>query len=169
MHAQAAALAVPYDELIRQAAQGEVVYNDDTPNKILELGTKTRTQLLAAGQEPGERTGVETRHVIDILKEVYHNDAVTKAQKMTDQQRLSYHIAHSGPLMTDLETWLRAQITERQVEPNSGLGAAMTYMIKAERWARFTLFLRVPGAPLDNTLRERALKKLIVNTEAAEE
>ena len=33
------------------------------------------------------------------------------------------------------------------------------YMLK--RWEKFTLFLRVPGAPLHNNIVERALKKAI--------
>src|SRR5262249_13138557 len=37
VHAVAANLAPAFDELIRQAAQGEVVFNDDTTVKILEL------------------------------------------------------------------------------------------------------------------------------------
>ena len=41
----------------------------------------------------------------------------------------------------------------------ASLGGAISYLLK--RWERFTLFLRVPGAPLDNNLCERALKKAI--------
>jgi hypothetical protein len=39
------------------------------------------------------------------------------------------------------------------------MGGAFNYMLK--RWAHFTLFLRLPGAPLDNNIVERALKKAI--------
>jgi transposase len=47
------------------------------------------------------------------------------------------------------------------VEPNSGLGAAITYLLK--HWTRLTLFLRQAGAPLDNNVCERALKKAILH------
>jgi transposase len=47
------------------------------------------------------------------------------------------------------------------IEPNSTLGAAILYMKK--RWSELTLFLRVPGAPLDNNLCERVLKKAILH------
>jgi len=36
------------------------------------------------------------------------------------------------------------------VEPNSGLGQAISYMQK--HWQKLTLFLRLPGAPLDNNI-----------------
>ena len=36
------------------------------------------------------------------------------------------------------------------VEPNSGLGKALNYLLK--RWDELTLFLRWAGAPLDNNL-----------------
>jgi hypothetical protein len=67
--------------------------------------------------------------------------------------------------MTGLETWLRTQIEERKVEPNSGLGKAITYMRK--HWQKLTLFLRVAGAPLDNNICERALKKAILHRKNA--
>ena len=47
------------------------------------------------------------------------------------------------------------------MEPNSGLGEAITYLLK--HWDPLTLFLRKAGAPLDNNLRERALKKAILH------
>ena len=50
--------------------------------------------------------------------------------------------------MAILEQWMRTQFEERRIEPNSTLGAAIRYMQK--RWPELTLFLRVPGAPLDN-------------------
>lgn len=45
------------------------------------------------------------------------------------------------------------------MEPNSGLGQAIGYMLKY--WEKLTLFLRVPGAPLDNNVTEGALKRAI--------
>jgi hypothetical protein len=42
---------------------------------------------------------------------------------------------------------------------SDGLGEAIQHMKK--HWSELTLFLRVPGAPMDNNIRERALKKVI--------
>lgn len=56
--------------------------------------------------------------------------------------------------METLERWMQAQFSERKVEPNSGLGNAITYMQR--HWKPLTLFLRQSGAPLDNNLCERA-------------
>lgn len=50
---------------------------------------------------------------------------------------------------------------DKLVEPNSGLGGAIKYML--ERWDSLTLFLRKAGAPLDNNICERALKKAILH------
>ena len=63
--------------------------------------------------------------------------------------------------MKDLHQWLDAQLKENKVEPNSGLGKAIGYMLR--HWQALTLFLREPGAPLDNNLVERALKKAILH------
>ena len=54
---------------------------------------------------------------------------------------------------------LKTELDENRVEPNSGLGGAFRYLLK--RWDKLTLFLRVPGAPVDNNICERALKMAI--------
>jgi hypothetical protein len=63
--------------------------------------------------------------------------------------------------MDSLKAWLEDQMEARKVEPNSGLGKAITYMLK--HWIALTLFLREPGAPLDNNVCERALKRAILH------
>jgi hypothetical protein len=106
-----------------------------------------------------DRFPEECRHVLEALSVVYHNDAVARQRKLSPQARLEFHQAESGPTMEDLRIWLVQQFDQRRVEPNSALGGAMTYLLR--RWEKLTLFLRVPGAPLDNNLCERALKKAI--------
>jgi len=101
----------------------------------------------------------ECGHVIELLAKVYKNDAHTKEKKMSHEERLAYHQAESGPLMEGLQRWMSSQFDEKKVEPNSGLGKAFTYMLK--HWEPLTLFLRVPGAPLDNNVVEQALKMVI--------
>lgn len=104
-------------------------------------------------------------HVIEILGQVYHHDKIAKIQNMSDEERLAFHQNKSGPLMEDLHQWLRDQIEEKMVEPNSGMGSAIRYMLK--HWEPLTLFLRVPKAPLDNNICEKALKKAILNRKNA--
>lgn len=242
-----------YDELIRQAAQGEVLFNDDTTIKILELMGKRAAQRLAAAAaadpadtSQGERRGMFTsgivsthggqritlffsgrqhagenladvlacrvadlgppiqmcdalsrnlpadlqtilahclahgrrqfvdvaerfptqcRHVLDQLAEVYKNDALARAQKLSPEARRQYHQDHSGPVMERLKNWLTTQFDDRLVEPNSALGDAITYLLK--HWEKLTLFLRQPGAPLDNNVCERALKRAILHRKNA--
>jgi transposase len=109
-----------------------------------------------AGSFPEEST-----HVIETLAEVYKHDEIVKEAKMTPTERLHYHQAHSGPLMTQLRQWMIDQMESRKVEPNSGLGKAIAYMLK--HWAPLTLFLRAEGAPLDNNICEQALKRAILH------
>ena len=234
-----------WDELLRQAAQGEVLYNDDTTMKILAL-TGEQRRAVADDEETDGRTGVftsgivatrdghfialfftgrqhagenlaavlaqraadlappiqmadalaantagafdtllasclaharrrfvevvdhfpaEVRHVLEALREVYRTDGLARERALSAEERLRLHQTESGPRMTDLETWLRQQLDDHLVEPNSGLGTAITYMLK--HWEKLTLFLRVPGAPLDNNVCERALKKAILHRKNA--
>ena len=226
-----------HKELITHAAQGEVVYHDDTSMQVLELAKEIQQEILAG---TSERTGVftsgivssagehrialfytgrkhagenlvellkeraaerpppiqmcdaaarntpdalatilancnaharrkfgdvaanfpeECGYVLDVFHQVYRNDARARGEQMTPEERLAFHQAESGPLMVELKQWMRRKLDDHEVEPNSGLGEAMEYMLG--HWEGLTLFLRVAGAPLDNNLCERALKKAI--------
>jgi hypothetical protein len=54
-------LAPAHEELCNQAAQGDLLHNDDTTAKILELSATPKTEDPADG-EGDERTGVVTVH-----------------------------------------------------------------------------------------------------------
>ena len=103
----------------------------------------------------------EVRHVLEELSLVYRTDARARAEGLTDEGRLALHQAQSGPVMERLATWMDGLLAERLVEPNSGLGKAINYV--RSRWERMTLFLRKAGAPLDNNLCERMLKRAILH------
>ena len=240
----AAALQPAYAELIRQAAQGEVLYNDATAATILAVGreptaadasagNRARTGTFTSGivatrdgreialcftgrQHAGENLADvlrqratalgppiqmcdalarnvpedfavilahclaharrqfvevaphfpdECRVVLETLKQVYGHDVLAREQGLTPAARLAFHQARSGPLMEQLESWLAAQVAERHVEPNSGLGKAIAYVRK--HWDPLTRFLHVPGAPLENNRCERALKTAILHRKNA--
>ena len=56
---------------------------------------------------------------------------------------------------------LPALLDSRRTEPNSRLGKAIQYMLR--HWKALTLFLRTAGAPLDNNICERSLKRAILH------
>jgi hypothetical protein len=241
---ESSALLLPvYLEVIRQAAQGTVLHNDDTTIKILDI---EREIFEESKSEPGGRTGMfttgivatesgrkialfftgrnhagenlqkvlsqraselappiqmcdglsrnttgdfetivancvaharrkfvevadsfpqECEYVLTELAKVYKNDAISKARKMSPEDRLSFHKENSGPVMKKLKRWLQAQLDEKLIEPNSGLGDAICYSLK--HWDKLSLFLMVPGAPLDNNICERVLKKAILHRKNA--
>ena len=226
-----------YSELIKQAAQGDVIHNDDTSMKVQELLAEnlsnskkpSRTGIFTTGMlsiidnrmialyftgrkhagenmaqllekrsnslDPpiqmcdalsrnfsedfqtilahclthGRRNFVtveenfpdECQYVIELLGEVYHNDAISSREGMSPKQRLLFHQTNSGSLMEELHCWLRQQFDDKKVEPNSSLGKAIKYMLK--HWQKLTLFLSVEKAPLDNNICERAIKMAIMH------
>jgi transposase len=103
----------------------------------------------------------QSRYVIEALAEVYHHDEMAKKQALSADQRLRFHQDRSGPVMESLKEWLQNQLIQRRVEPNSSMGKAIAYMLN--HWEPLTLFLRVPGAPLDNSLCEQILKRAILH------
>ena len=227
------------DELIRQAAQGEVLHNDDTGMRVLRLARepsddrtgvftsgivstqagrrialyftgrqhagenlrdvlKHRTMglarplqmcdalsrntpkltdgaeiLLANCLAHGRRQFVEVganfpqrcRYVLETLGDVYKYDAEAREGKLSPAERLAFHQQHSGPVMEHLHEWLEARFALKEVEPNSGLGKAITYLLR--HWKGLTAFLREAGAPLDNNVCERALKRAVLHRKNA--
>ena len=107
----------------------------------------------------------ECRHVLETLAEVYKNDADAKELKLSPEKRLALHRESSRPLMVKLLLWFREKFAEKRIEPNSTLGGAIAYMKK--HWLKLTLFYREAGAPLDNSIVERALKKAILHRKNA--
>jgi transposase len=112
-----------------------------------------------------EHFPTECRYVLESLQVIYHNDQAAREEHKTADERLQFHQEHSGPTMEHLREWLKRQSEQKLVEPNSGLGTAIKYLRK--HWERLTLFLRVAGAPLDNNICERALKKAILHRKNA--
>ena len=113
-----------------------------------------RKYVDVAGSFPGE-----VRFVLNTLKEVFKIDARARTEGLDPKQRLKLHQDESGPLMDALRKWMTAQFAERKTEPNSGLGKAIKHMDR--NWEALTRFLHVEGAPLENNVTERALKKAI--------
>jgi transposase len=101
------------------------------------------------------------RRVIEDLGNVYKHDAQCRKEAMSAQQRLVFHQDNSKPIMDGLHRWITEQFEQRLVEPNSGLGKALRYLLK--HWEPLTLFLRLSGAPLDNNICEQSLKRAILH------
>ncbi len=107
----------------------------------------------------------ECRYVLESLGAVYRFDAEAKERGLTPEERLTFHQSNSAPVMDDLHQWLKNQFAEHKTEPNSGLGKAISYLLR--HWPELTLFLRQAGAPLDNNIAERMLKKAILHRKNA--
>src|SRR5581483_116226 len=105
------------------------------------------------------------RYLLEALAVVYRNDATARERELSPEERLRLHQEASGPTMQALHGWLTLQLGEKRTEPNSALGGAIGYMLR--HWDKLTLFLRQAGAPLDNNVCERALKKAILHRKNA--
>ena len=101
------------------------------------------------------------RHIIEVLAKVYAADAHCRDAALSPGLRLLHHQTHSAEPLKALNRWMLDQFELRLVEPNSGLGQALRYLLK--HWTGLTLFLRQEGAPLDNNVCERALKRAILH------
>jgi len=98
-------------------------------------------------------------HLLGEIGKVFANDATCRNDGLTGEARLALHQRESGPVMDGLRTWIEELCADKRVEPNSGLGGALRYLL--ERWEPLTLFLRVADAPIDNNISERSLKNAI--------
>jgi transposase len=107
----------------------------------------------------------ECRYVLEMLGQVYGHDAEAREHGLTPDERLRLHQDRSRPLMEQLHGWLEAQLAGRRTEPNSGLGHAISYLLR--HWQPLTLFLRKAGAPLDNNIVERSLNRAVLHRKNA--
>lgn len=105
----------------------------------------------------------ECGFIIGQLAWVYQVDGETK--EMSEDERLLHHQTKSAPVMDILKAEIEKKLTAKEVEPNGSLGKAYKYLLN--HWTGLTQFLRIPGAPLDNNVIERALKIPIRNRKAA--
>jgi hypothetical protein len=143
------------------AHQLAVLFSRNMPQELKTIIANCLAHARRQFVEVHDRFPEECRTVLEALKVVYHNDAIARDKGMSPAERLAFHQAQSQPAMTDLQAWLKRQFDEKLVEPNSALGTAINYLKK--HWSKLTLFLRKAGAPLDNNLCERALKKAILH------
>ncbi len=101
-------------------------------------------------------------HAIKLIGKIYHYDSITKKEKMTVDERILFHQKKSIPVLKKLRRWMFKMLDLKKIEPNDeGLGQAIQYMLN--HWKELTQFLRVPGAPIDNTECERLLKRAILH------
>lgn len=98
-------------------------------------------------------------YVLFLFRKVYKNDEKTK--NMSDEDRLIYHQKYSGPVLQKLRRWGLKNLYLKKIEPNEELGDAFQYYFK--HFKELTLFLRIPGVPIDNTILERMLKTPILS------
>ncbi len=103
----------------------------------------------------------QSRYVLDALGTVFFNDALAKSHNLSPEDRLLLHQTFSRPIMDDLKLRMQTELDEGITEENGRLGKAFRYMLN--NWEGLTLFLREPGAPLDNNGVERLLKKAVLH------
>ncbi len=103
----------------------------------------------------------ESLYVLEAIGTVYANEALSKERGLSQEQRLAFHQQQSKPVLDGLKSKMQEDLNQKIIEHNSALGKAYRYLLK--RWEGLTVFLRVPGAPIDNNAIERQLKKAVLN------
>lgn len=96
----------------------------------------------------------EVRQVLDIFAHVYQVDAAAKDKKLSPDERLALHKRESTAAMHTL--FVMSRVKRMEHEKNSSIYAAYQYL--ENHWQRLTAFLWHPGAELENSEAERALK-----------
>jgi transposase len=125
------------------------------PAPILEAacwshGRRKFFDLAKSGQAPIASEAVRR---IDILFEIERT-----INGKTPEQRLTVRREKSGPIVADLETWMRQQRT--LLSSGNDTAKAINYLLN--RWAAFTRFLDDGRVCLSNNAAERALRGVAV-------
>ena len=81
--------------------------------------------------EVAENFPEECRYVLEMLGERVSATMPRRgSSELSPEERLRFHQEHSGPVMEELHDWMEAQLAERKTEPNSGLGKAISYLLR---------------------------------------
>jgi transposase len=100
------------------------------------------------------------------LEAVRRMDALFEIERaiagLSPEQRLAVRQDKSAPLVTALETWMRAQ--RARLSGHAPVAKAMDYMLR--RWETFTVFLRDGRVCLTNNAAERALRGIALGRKA---
>jgi transposase len=184
------------DELLRQAAQGEVLHNDDTGMRVLRLAREAGDQ----------RTGVFTSGIVATMQgrqiALYFTGPKHAGENLADV--LKRRAAELPPLIQMSDALSRnvygydAEARKRGLSPEERLrfhqehsqllmdklhawleaqfaerktepnsGLGKAINYLLRHWKGLTLFLREARAPLDNNLVERALKRAVLHRKNA--
>jgi hypothetical protein len=129
-------------------------------NEVADASRRSRGHCLAHGRRQfralAEVFPHECQVGLDVLSQGCDHDEPAREDQLSAAARLAYHQAQSQPLLDELKRWLDKPIDDHLVEPNSSRGKAIGS--RQTPWQTFTRFLSIKGAPLDNTLAERAVK-----------
>eukprot|EP01037_Dinobryon_pediforme_P020540 gene20541-21196_t len=140
------------------AGYGELYAADRSACLILEAGCfahARRKSFELADKSRGEKTGQIYPIVLEAVQRL---DALFEIERtisgQTEQERLAVRQELGAPLMTELHTWLTAQLTK--LSRHHDLAKAINYMLR--RSDAFTRFLADGRVCQTNNAAERALR-----------
>ena len=100
--------------------------------------------------------------IIGWYSTVFANESLAPSDPLL---RLKWHQDHSASSMQQIKSYCDALIKQKEIEPNSSMGKAIAYL--NNHWEALTLFLRMPGVPIDNNATERLIKQSVRNRKNA--
>ena len=113
VQAAAKTLAPAHEELLHQAAQATVLYNDDTTMKVLQLTRKQRAAALADDAD-GERTGIFTSGIVATDTGTADRAVLHRRAPCRGEPRRGARPPHARPARPDPDVrWPLAQRPER--------------------------------------------------------
>lgn len=100
--------------------------------------------------------------IIGWYSTVFANEKLAPADPLL---RLKWHQDHSALAMQHIKNYCDDLLKKKEIEPNSSMGKAIAYF--NNHWEALTLFLRMPGVPIDNNATERLIKQSVRNRKNA--
>ena len=97
--------------------------------------------------------------VLDQYGLIWEHEALISEKGMDEAQRLTYHQAHSLPVMQGIKDWAEQKQASAAFEEHGALGKAVAYFLK--HYPKLMMFCIAPGALIDNNRMEEKLKIII--------
>ncbi len=141
------------------AGFGDLYYPGRKPGPVMEAGcwAHGRRKLFDLARLARAPLAIETVRRIDAIF-----DAERAINGLPAEQRLAIRRDQVAPLVTELETWMRA--ARARMSRHAEVARAMDYMLK--RWDTFSRFLGDGRICLTNNAAERALRGVALGRKA---
>ncbi|MDN3602649.1 IS66 family transposase [Belliella kenyensis] len=96
------------------------------------------------------------KEALTFIQKLYEVEREARESNLDPEERKNLRLDKSLPLINEMSKWIKKQLEDQKILPNSPIGKALRY--SAERWAELSNYLYDGRLEIDNNLIENAIR-----------